>query len=756
LGSGTLPEKSGSRTRRFVLATIAILSLALIATQIFLHQTSVGSRKFVGNTFLLWTATVLVILALLILATVLVRNLVRLYFDRKSGQVGSRFRVTMVTTFVVLSLLPAVLLFFLAYGLINFSIDRWFGAPAAQMVENSRDIAAQYYGELQRDASHFAERIAASVSIEDSLNPESRSSLNEKLERLRQEYRLEGARVFDSEGAEAAQAGERVSTKSHQAQIATVISATLRGKPDFQVKRITPQDALREVVWATAPIRSAQGKIVGAVLTESLIPSSVNFKAYSVMEAYGKYVELQREKTALQFQFILMLALSTLLIVFAFSWFGMYLAKRITGPIKALAEGSAAVASGNLNHRVECEAFDELGDLVASFNRMTGELQEHKAHIEIAQNTLQEANVELDDRRRYIETILQTISTGVISLDGNYRIHTMNRAAAQMLEVQGPVADVRLEQVVKEPAAGTLFMLLHKSAVLGVVVRTIEIELPGRTLHVATTVTPLLDSSGQRTGWVLVLDDVTELLRVEKMAAWQEVARRLAHEIKNPLTPIQLSASRVLRRYRQIMSTSAGDNGSWHNEFVSFENLLEECVQVIRQEANSLKDLVDEFSRFARLPQVKLEDADVHRILESTLSLYNGRFHDVRLTKEFGPDVPSLKLDPEQMKRVFINLFDNALEAMADNSHAKLLRIRTYRSVLKASIRIEVSDTGRGFPPEYRDSLFLPYFSTRKDGTGLGLAIVRQIISDHHGQISAEVNSPLGTKIVIDLPLAPS
>ena len=222
------------------------------------------------------------------------------------------------------------------------------------------------------------------------------------------------------------------------------------------------------------------------------------------------------------------------------------------------------------------------------------------------------------------------------------------------------------------------------------------------------------------------------------------------------MTPIQLSASRVLKRYRQIMSAPEGENGSWRGEFVSFENLLEECVQVISQEANSLKDLVDEFSRFARLPQVRLEEADLHRILESTLSLYNGRFHDVRLTKEFGPDIPAMKLDPEQMKRVFINLFDNALEAMAGNSHAKLLRIRTYRSVLKRSIRIEISDTGRGFPPEYRDSLFLPYFSTRKGGTGLGLAIVRQIISDHNGQVNAEVNIPLGTKIVIDLPLAHS
>ena len=709
-----------------------------------------------GGTFLLWTATVLVVLALLILATVLVRNLVRLYFDRKSGQVGSRFRTTMVTTFVVLSLLPAVLLFFLAYGLINFSIDRWFSAPAAQMLVNSRAIAAQYYGELRRDASQFAAEIAASVSIEDLANPDSRVSLSEKLEKLRQEHELAEVRVFDATGAVTTDAGERVSTDSHREQISRLIAATLQGQAEFRVERISPQDALREVVWATAPIHNPQGKIVGAVLTESLIPSSVNFQAYSVMEAYDKYVQLQRERTALRFQFILMLALSTLLIVFAFSWFGMHLAKRVTVPIKALAEGAAAVASGNLNHRVKCDAFDELGDLVASFNRMTGELQENKAHIETTQNTLRQANVELDDRRRYIETILQTISTGVISLDSNYRIHTMNRAAAQMLEVQGPVTDLSLDQVVKGPASATLFMLMHKSAVLGVIVRTIEIALPGRTLHVATTVTPLLDGSGQRSGWVLVLDDVTELLSAEKMAAWQEVARRLAHEIKNPLTPIQLSASRVLKRYRQIMNSPEGENGSRRGELVSFENLLEECVQVISQEANSLKELVDEFSRFARLPQVRLEEADLHRILESALSLYNGRFHDVRLTKEFGLDIPSMKLDPEQMKRVFINLFDNALEAMAGNSHAKLLRIRTYRSVLKRSIRIEISDTGRGFPPEYRDSLFLPYFSTRKGGTGLGLAIVRQIISDHNGQVNAEVNTPLGTKIVIDLPLAHS
>ncbi len=241
------------------------------------------------------------------------------------------------------------------------------------------------------------------------------------------------------------------------------------------------------------------------------------------------------------------------------------------------------------------------------------------------------------------------------------------------------------------------------------------------------------------------------------MSAWQEVARRLAHEIKNPLTPIQLSADRILRRYQQISASSQQNKvlfASWQNDFQAFGNLVEECVRAITQEATSLKTLVDEFSRFARLPGIRLEDADIHQIIDKTLALYNGRIQNTQIRKFYGEAVPSLRLDPEQMKRVFINLFDNALEAMAGNSCENELKIVTRLNTPQRSIRVEISDTGRGFPKEYQDSLFLPYFSTRKGGTGLGLAIVRQIVSDHHGYVRAEPNSPVGTRMVIDLPLA--
>lgn len=748
-----------SRKLPYVLATVAFLCLALILTPIFLHQTSVGSPKFVGGTFILWIGTVLVSLALLILATVLGRNLIKLYFERKSGQLGSRFKIKIVRTFVVLSLLPAVLLFFLAYGLINISIQQWFSAPAVQMLEYSKVLEEQYYSETRHRAEYFAERIASSFDTEEAFHPELRPKLESKLSELRQNFDLDGIRIFDARGIRAASAGPSASTDAHNAEIQDLISRALRSEPDYKLRRLSPGDPLNEAVWATAPIHDRKGKIIGAVLTESSIHWSAHFKAYSVMEAYEKYVQLRHERAALRFNFLLWLALSTSLIVFAFFWFALYLSKRITVPIQALAEGAAAVATGNLDYRVECEAFDELQDLVVSFNRMTAELKENKSNIESAQNSLRQTNVELDDRRRYIETILQTIATGVVSLDSSYCVRTMNRAAAQMLEVQGTAAGMKLAEVVKGPAWDTLRMLLHKSAVLGSVVRDIELALPGKTLHLAATVTPLSDSMGQRTGWVLVLDDVTELLRAEKVAAWQEVARRMAHEIKNPLTPIQLSAERILRRYRQIVD-QAHDGvtppESWRAELVSYDNLLEECVRTITQEADTLKNLVDEFSRFSRLPVARPEETDIHRILESALSLYNGRIQDVRISKSFDPEIPTLRLDPEQMKRVFINLFDNALEAMADNSHARILQIRTCRNLLQQSIRVEIADTGRGFPPEYQDSLFLPYFSTRKGGTGLGLAIVRQIIAEHHGSVRAEANVPLGTKIVIDLPLAPS
>ncbi len=764
------PMKNGSRTRRYIFAAIIFLALSLIATHTFLQITSVGSPRFIPMTFLVYTATLVVVLALLILATILGRNLIKLYFERRSGQLGSGFKTKIVSTFIALSLLPALLLFILAYSLINTSIEQWFRAPEAQMIEDSRIIAQQYYEEAEQRAAHYASNIADHFRSEEDLYPGWRPKLQEKLKEFCQIYALDNVQVFDRHARLTMEAGSAASSEDHESIKRELIVQAIAGQPGFQVERLQPEDPLNEIRWAVSPIRDAENTVIGVILTERVHPQSAKFRADSLMEAHDKYEQLKQEEDAPLQTLLLTLVLSTLLIIFAFSWFALYLSRRITEPIQALAHGAAAVAAGNLGFRVECRAFDELGNLVASFNRMTNDLQENEKNIKAAQESLRLKSIEHADRRRYIETILQTIATGVISLDSNYRIRTINQAAMQMLQVKEISGDVKLGEVVPAPAYEAIRALLNKSAILGTVVRNIELTFRGKSLQLAATVTPFADTSGEGTGWVVVLDDMTELLRMEKMAAWQEVARRMAHEIKNPLTPIQLSAERILRRYKRLVPLSETDGlGRWEphtwgpdtletealgEEFAQFDKILNECIQVIIQEAGSLKSLVDEFSRFARLPEVRLEESDVNHILENTLSLYNGRISDITVRKELDGSIPKLRLDPEQMKRVFINLFDNALEAMADHPHKKVLHLRTHRNVQQECVSVEIGDTGRGFPEEYQDSLFMPYFSTRKGGTGLGLAIVRQIVSDHNGNVRAEANIPVGTRIIIDLPLA--
>jgi two-component system nitrogen regulation sensor histidine kinase NtrY len=705
-------------------------------------------------TFFLYTGTVLVVLSLLTLATILGRNLVKLYFERKSGQVGSGFKTKMVRIFIVLSLLPALLLFLLAYGLISSQIEQWFKAPLAEIMEHSSLLAERYYQEAEQRGKYFAAGIAGYIQATDGLRGGPRSRLRLKLLEFCQQYDIDNVQVYDRNVDLVADSGNSVAGDAHRDSVMELVRLALQGQAGFNVARLNPRDPFTEISWATASIRGGQGDIIGVVLTESVNPQSAGFRAGEVQRAYEKYEQLQQERNALRYNTILILFLSTLLIVFAFSWFALYLAKRITGPIQALAEGAEAVAAGNLEYRVHSQAFDELASLVASFNQMTGDLQENEKRIEAAQQSLRRTNVELDDRRRYIETILQTIATGVIALDRNYNVRTINRAAMQMLEVPETSREGVLEEVIPSQAHEVIRELLAKSGVLGKVVRNIHLNFSGKSLQLATIVTPLADSEGHSAGWVVVLDDMTELIRMEKLIAWREVARRLAHEIKNPLTPIQLSAERVLRRYKQMGPPPGNIRGSWNEAFSKFDRLLEECTRTIIQEAGSLKNLVDEFSRFARLPEVRLEETDLHSVLDNTLGLYSGRIRDVEIRRDYDNKIPRLQLDPEQMKRVFINLFDNALEAMAENSSGKTLLIRTRLDTGRNSVRVEIGDTGRGFPEEYQGSLFLPYFSARKGGTGLGLAIVRQIVSDHNGDIRAEQNKPAGTKIIIDLPLA--
>ena len=764
LNSNPLPptERRNSRFRRYLFGSIISLTIALAATNTFLNRTSVGSQRFVNMTFLVYAGTFLAVLALLILATILGRNLIKLYFEKKSGRPGSGFRTKLVRIFIGLSLIPALLLFVFAYALVNASIEKWFLAPPAQIQESSRALVRQYYVDTEARAKYYAEILSAQLGTGLFAKPVEMwdsqvSGIDDKLREYCQAYALNTVQLYDAYGQLIAESGPTISSVHHKDFRVEMISDTLLGEPQFRFDSVVPGGDGEEICYVSAPVRNAEGHVAGVVLSEILRPMSLKYWANRVTDAAEKHERLQVEKNFFRLNMLMMLALATLLVIFAFAWFALYLSKRITVPVQALVEGAAAVSGGNLRHRVSCPAFDELGSLVASFNGMTADLEENEKRIAAAREILQRTSAENAVRRLYFETILQTIATGVVAFDVDGGVQAMNHAAVKMLRARGVANEEptpKIGDIVDPAARNVMNALANNPAKFKSTARNIEIGFPEKTVRLSAMATPLTNSDGVRAGFVLVLEDMTELRQMERAAAWQEVAQRLAHEIKNPLTPIRLSAERVLSRYRMITTSVPSDSqATQREELARFGHLLAECVQTIIQEADSLKNLVNEFSRFARLPETHPEDADLRVIIENALQLYDDRVSNMQIIKEFDADMPRVRLDPEQMKRVFVNLFDNAIEAMSHNRGGMTLRIHTYLDRIQGTARIEVSDNGRGFYDADYDNLFLPYFSTRKGGTGLGLAIARQIISDHRGNICAEANMPSGTRIIIDLPL---
>jgi two-component system nitrogen regulation sensor histidine kinase NtrY len=422
----------------------------------------------------------------------------------------------------------------------------------------------------------------------------------------------------------------------------------------------------------------------------------------------------------------------TVVIVFAATWIGIHLAKTITVPIEKLAQATRDVSKGNLDVHVEDPASDELGILIESFNQMIADLKG-------SQKSIASKTGELEARKQYIETVLNNITTGVVALDASGVIITINPSAREMLALRDrPPVGQSYRQVLGLPRYEDLrrnidWGLKNKQKLSE---KEINILDNGQQTTLSLALTPLRASGGDFSGLIVVLDDLTQLIKAQKIAAWKEVAQRVAHEIKNPLTPIQLSAERILKNLQKREPASQG--------------VIAEGAQIIIQEAKTIKSLVDEFSDFARLPKVKLEDADLHRIIDQVLSLFRGIFADIDFQVRFGADVPNpLQVDSEQMKRVFINIIDNAIEAM--NKKGAIV-IQTLLDAAQRRVQVEVTDTGPGIPREDMDKLFLPYYSTKKKGTGLGLAIVDQIVREHNGTISVQNNQPNGAKFIISLP----
>lgn len=712
--------------------------LAFLISVIFLNPSSVGNENFLWY-FNIWASIwAMIFIVVLVLTFVLSRTLLRLFFEYHAGRASGRIKGKLVLTFIIFSLFPALIMFFLAFGLINQNLMKWVSAPSEQLVDSSKVIADRYYAEKKEAVISSARRLAQQLTL-------SPDTLQQVIEEQFQLHDVRGLLLLNDSGEVLAEEGRVDKSSFFVRNFERILNEGVVYQLDRSVNK---QPGMVDEGVVGVPVLDPEGRSESVLLLYFSIPESVAFHADSVRQANEVYTNLKGTLASLRIKYVSILGMTTLALIFGFVWLGNFIAKKLTVPLEALAEGSRELSEGNLDYRVGVKAVDELGVLVDSFNQMAAQLRESRSQLENANAELKKTNVQLDERRKYTETILQNIATGVLTVDEGETIQTANQAALKMLQASPDELVSHPIQKITEPELLEEFREMKKRARLfGTYRKQLTIRRNDRRLYVAATMTQNPLPTRQEAEYIIVLDDLTELIRAEKFAAWQEVARRLAHEIKNPLTPIQLSAERVLRRFERI----AG-NLPRSKEIDDFQSILKEATQIIIAEARMLRNLVAEFSKFARLPICKPQPVELHSLIDKSLSLYEGSLDAISVEKNFDTEIETLEIDPEQMQRVFVNLIENSLDAMVEENGDRSITIKTHFNKQRDSVTITFADTGHGIEAGDFEHLFLPYFSTKKRGTGLGLAIVRQIISEHNGFIRAEPNQPQGTKVIIEIP----
>jgi two-component system nitrogen regulation sensor histidine kinase NtrY len=718
-----------ARLRRIILGTLCILILLTITGIYF----EVNPAHLVANNVIVYALVNVNIILLVALILLVLRNLLKLYFERRQGRLGSKFRTKLVTAFVGLALAPSILLFVVASGLISRSIESWFNSEVEQTLKDSESVVSRTSHEREERLVHLATYLAQKINVSALNQKSSRDKLKKLLTEKLDELQLGGIQLFSTDlrrhlSVRSEKAPNRLLVNSLKSY---VIELALNGENVIRHKRLPTGEALRVVKALKAG--TAKKPILGLLVLSQHIPSDLAQKMREVVHKYREYQQLELFKDPLKVSYLITFLLITLIVIFSAIWGGFHLARGITEPIMALSEGTRAVAEGNLDIHVEREGDDEIAYLVDAFNAMTADLKRGKEHLE-------QSNAELEARRVYMERVMERIGGGVVSVDRRGRVTTINRSAERMLGVKAKDALESHYRHVFTPAlidpVRQLFRELAKTRVDRLESQR-QVTVGGRLLTLLISLSVLTDRDGKELGMVFVFEDLTELLKVQRLAAWREVAQGIAHEIKNPLTPIQLSTQRLKKKYQERSP--------------DFHEILEESTTVIINQVKGLMELVNEFSRFARMPEPRPRTCDLHDLIRETISLYSGHPKAIRFDTNFDPRMGPLNLDEEQMKRVFINLIENAIDAMPDEGGN--LSIKTSQDDFRGSVKIEFSDDGPGISDVDRNKLFLPYFTTKRRGTGLGLAIVHRVIAEHNGTIEVRNNLPHGATFEIRLPM---
>jgi two-component system nitrogen regulation sensor histidine kinase NtrY len=558
------------------------------------------------------------------------------------------------------------------------------------------------------------------------LAPENRSRLEDFIRSKLTEYKLDEIAMFQRSVEQFTFLNPNLPLQDYQDLQEDVLRRAILGDPVSEIKPMGSGVFVRRGVSLTAPNGGN-----ALVITGKFLPQNYAQKIASLTAFIERYKTRTLQKDLVKTLFSMMLIFVTLLIVFAAVWIGFHIAKSITVPIEKLALATKEVSKGNLAVRVDDPASDEIGILIESFNQMIADIKD-------GQRSIAQKTAESEARKQYIETVLNTINTGVIALDAQGAVAAINPSARAMLGLPGQdgvgrhyrelLGDARYRDFIQ--VVDNALKVRHR-----IFEKEIQLVLDGQQMTIALTVTPLRPPGQDFSGLIVVLDDLTQLIVAQKIAAWKEVAQRVAHEIKNPLTPIQLNAERIIKTLKRA---EPGGN-----------ELIDQGAKVIIAEAQTIKSLVDEFSDFARLPKTVLQPADIRDIILQVVTMFRGIFADVQFDVVLAPDVPSpVQIDPDQMKRVLINLIDNAIDAM--NKKGKIA-LRVHFDKEANQVIIDVTDTGPGIPVEDKDRMFLPHFSTKKKGTGLGLAIVNQIMKEHNGTVQAQNNRTGGATFTLRL-----
>ncbi|BBO91912.1 sensor histidine kinase [Desulfosarcina ovata] len=732
-----LPEEERRRRKRELVLSVVIIFVVTLLTLAENRIVTFGANIPVSNTILMFILININLLLLILLIFLVFRNLVKLFYARRRKVMGSRLRTRLVLAFVALSLLPTTILFFFAINFITNSIEFWFNVPVEQALEKSLLVGQKFYRENEIRNRFFIERISYQIQRKNMTAPEKRKELNHYVQVVQREFDLDTVEVYSANYNRLTYAlGDDVESAAVKAAPLGAFAVDSSGK---EVHTLTDTLANGELLRTigTVPFSVTKDEAVAYVALGLFIPPDLAENMESISRGFGEYQQIKLLKKPIQITYYITLSIVALLVLFCAVWFGFYLAKTITIPIMDLADGTRRVADGDLSVTIDSMAADdEIGSLIDAFNKMTRDLRSSRRQLELSARKLTEQNQEIEARRQYMEIVLKNVSAGVITTDANGIITTFNKSAERMLNFDASQILERhySELLVTEHLEFTQDIMEEVMAVRD---QTLEIPMrvvvSGQPRTFLVYVNALRDEQGNPIGFVMVFDDLTELEKAQRMAAWREVARRIAHEVKNPLTPISLSAQRLKRRYSERIN----------------EPVFDECTRMIIDHVDLIRNLVNEFSTFARFPTADLKPGQLPPIIEETVALYREGHPDVSFDVQLDESIPTLNLDRQQFKQAMINLVDNAVAAVHNQGHIAISAI--YDPILKR-VRLEVADDGSGIADTDKIRLFEPNFSTKKAGMGLGLTIVNSIVSDHNGMIRVQDNPPKGAKFVIELP----